>query len=903
MCAEPQSSPGRPTGREALNRPQAEAVAHVDGPLIVFAGAGSGKTRVITYRIANLVAVHRVPPYRLLAVTFTNKAANEMRERLVRLLGESVTRDLWVGTFHAVCVRLLRRFHADAGLGKDFVIYDTSDQRAVVTRVMRDLSLDDKRNPPQKVLGRICREKQEARGPSDMVPGSYVDEIVQRCFVEYEKRLRESNAVDFEDLLLGVLRLAEQAASPAGQDLRSRFSHVLVDEFQDVNHVQYRLVRAFGGATRNICVVGDDDQSIYQWRGADVRNIRGFTHDFADAKLIKLEQNYRSSGHIVQAALSVIQPSLERTPKELWTDNLDGEPVTVVHASNERDEAAWVVARLGQLLASGTSPREVAIFYRVHAQSRVLEEAMRHAGVPYQIIGGTKFFERAEVKDLLSYLRVLVNPRSEIDLLRIINTPPRKIGQKTVSELGEVAKAEGCSLLAAIVPLCQSDRINAGTKQRLDEFAALMADLAAQAETASPHELAEQVLQRTGYASTLQADDSAESDARLDNLRELLGSIAEYEEERAEAGETPSLSDYLSGVSLQADADTLKEVPRVPMMTVHAAKGLEFHAVFLTGLEERLFPLRGAESFDESAELEEERRLAYVAVTRARRALFVSHAETRTIYGQTRYNEPSRFLADLPEAHTRTLLTDNVRTTARAGGWTNAAARPWAQSGGARPWGAPTDRPPWGASRTTRDDDEDLAAADEGRAWDTGADSRPSATGLDLLPEPATVAHDAPPEPGAERPAPRDVTQTPPEPGQPAADEPWRELIERARRAAEARAAAAGPSPERPSPVGRPDRGGPAPRPDRPAGRREAPIRRREEPRREPGERYVERDPEAAAATLDGGMVVRIGARVRHAKFGIGVVEDVDGGADPTVTVQFPGWPKKRIKLGYLMPA
>ena len=645
---------------EELNEPQARAAGHVDGPLLVFAGAGSGKTRVITYRIANLVAVHRVPPYRVLAVTFTNKAAGEMKHRLERLIGEEVTRDLWVGTFHAVCVRLLRRYHEAAGLERSFVIYDDSDQRAVMARVLKELDLDDRRYPPRQLLARIHREKQEARGPDDFHAEGYIDDVVGKCFHAYQRHLREANAVDFEDIILRMVQLVEQPEGIVGAELRSRFRHVLVDEFQDVNMAQYRLVRAFAGELSNLCVVGDDDQSIYRWRGADVRNIRNFQRDFKGATVVKLEQNYRSTGNIVKGALGVIRPAKDREPKELWTARQEGEPIMVVAAENERDEAAWVVERIKILIARGVSPRDVAVFYRVHAQSRVIEEVMRAERVPYQIIGGTKFFDRAEVKSLLSYLRVISNPRSDVDLERIINVPPRKIGTTTVDRLRAKADERRTSLYEAIEPLCESGEVGTAAKKSLLAFRDLFQRLMGEARTASPRIMAEEVLEQTGFGKALEQEDSAESDARIQNLHELLGSIAEYEIEMAAAGEEGTLAGYLERVTLASDADQLADTPKVPMMTVHAAKGLEFHAVFVTGMEEEVFPFRGLDP-KHAEELEEERRLAYVALTRARELLYLTHTQRRMIFGTTRYGVPSRFVADLPKSILRQIVTDSAR--------------------------------------------------------------------------------------------------------------------------------------------------------------------------------------------------------------------------------------------------
>src|SRR5262245_24180250 len=406
-----------------LNDAQEKAVVHANGPLLVFAGAGSGKTRVITYRIANLLAGHDVPPYRILAVTFTNKAAGEMRSRLSALAGDELTRDLWVGTFHSVCARLLRRYHTEVGLERDFVIYDDSDQKAVMGRVLKELRLDDREYPPKLVLSRIMRQKREGIGPEAARIDRAFDEAMRDAYRGYESALLRANAVDFEDLILHVLRLAESRTSVAGEELRSRFRHVLVDEFQDTNAVQYRLVRAFSVHDRNLAVVGDDDQSIYSWRGANIRNILGFKHDFPDATVVKLEQNYRSTKNIVAAALGIIKSARGREPKALFSDGATGERIRVRVVRDEREEAAHVVSTIRSELARGVGANDIAVFYRIHAQSRVLEEALRSENIAYQIVGGTKFFERAEIKDLLSYLRLVDNPRSDADFLRIVNVP------------------------------------------------------------------------------------------------------------------------------------------------------------------------------------------------------------------------------------------------------------------------------------------------------------------------------------------------------------------------------------------------------------------------------------------------------------------------------------------------
>jgi DNA helicase-2/ATP-dependent DNA helicase PcrA len=644
---------------DELNEPQAEAVAHAEGPLLIFAGAGSGKTRVIVYRIASLVAVHRVPPYRILAVTFTNKAAGEMKDRLQGLLGGDVAKDLWVGTFHAVCMRLLRRYHEAAGLGKNFLIYDDGDQRTVMNRVIKELDLDDKRFPARQVLGRIHAAKQEAKGPEALETESFAGPVLKQCFERYQAHLKAANAVDFDDILLAVLRLVEDPESLPGQEIRGRFRHVLVDEFQDVNQVQYRLVSALSSSTKNLCVVGDDDQSIYRWRGADVRIVRGFRRDFPGAIIVKLEQNYRSTGHIVKGALGIIKPARDREPKELWTDNQDGDPVAVIACDNEHDEAAFVAERIREAVSRGVSPRQIAVFYRLHAQSRVLEEVMLQERIPYQIIGGMRFFERAEVKNLLAYLRVVANPKSDVDVMRIINVPPRKIGDVTIERLVATADERGCSLFEALGPAAEGGALGTQAKTAVLRFRDLLQGLMRTAGDLRPSEVADQVLEKSGYAKMLEADESAEAETRLQNLRELVGSIIAYEEEAAAAAEPPTLSGYLEKVTLQSDADTLEEKPRVALMTVHAAKGLEFDTVFLTGMEEDLFPFRGMDP-SRGDDQEEERRLAYVAVTRARRRLWVSYASRRMIFGTTRYGIASRFIGDMPKPSVRHDMTPSL---------------------------------------------------------------------------------------------------------------------------------------------------------------------------------------------------------------------------------------------------
>ncbi len=662
-----------------LNEPQSQAVSHLTGPLLVFAGAGSGKTRTITYRIANLLG-QGVPPYRILSVTFTNKAAGEMKARLEQLAGAELVRDLWVGTFHSVCARLLRRYHAEVGLERNFVIYDESDQKAIVARILKESGSSDRETTPKQMLSRILSKKQEGLGPQDLADQRRGEQELATVFGKYEQALKASNAVDFEDLLTLVMKLAESTSNAAGAELRSRFDHVLVDEFQDTNLVQYRLVRAFSAGTRNLCVVGDDDQSIYRWRGADVQIIRGFRKDFPDALVVKLEQNYRSSGHIVKAALAVIEPARHREPKELWTAAEMGQPILIRAAADERDEAAWVVRGVRSRMRAGIDARQLAVFYRTHAQSRVLEEAFRAESIAYQIIGGMRFFDRAEVKDLLGYLRLIDNPRSEADLMRVINVPARGIGKKTLEVLHALASEHSTSLYEALPAAVRDAGLGSAARSKLKQFVELVEEWRNNARQLSPHALATRVFSESGYRALLEAEDSAEADARLGNVQELLGAIAEYEDDAAAAGEEGSLTGYLERVSLVASTDSLKDVPKVSLMTVHAAKGLEFNTVFLTGMEEDVFPYRRIDATGPE-ELDEERRLAYVAITRARELLLVSHASQRTLFGQTRYLAQSSFLEDLPRDCCKREESD-VRLARRERAWSEHVVERWKSSGG-----------------------------------------------------------------------------------------------------------------------------------------------------------------------------------------------------------------------------
>ncbi len=629
---------------DSLNPAQREAVLHGEGPIVIYAGAGSGKTRVITQRVTQLIRSRAAQPYQILAVTFTNKAAREMRERLAHeLMG--LEQQLWIGTFHAVCARLLRQNAKLLGISPNFVIYDEADQRAMVNRVLRDLHIGERVLSVKQAAWRINRAKQEGLGPDQVNSNGFVEEIFQRIYQHYDLCMQRAEAFDFDDLIYRLVQGAEK--NPALREtLQSRFRYVLVDEFQDTNRVQFALVSMLAEQHRNLCVVGDDDQSIYRWRGADYRNMLEFRERFPDAIALKLEQNYRSTKLILEAAYSVIKHNASREPKKLWTDNDHGLPVRVCPCTDERDEAYALTRQIQNLLNEGYSLSDMAVFYRTHAQSRVLEEALRTSGLGYRVIGGMRFYDRAEVKDVLAYLRVIHNPADDVSLLRVINTPVRGIGKSTIEQLLNEAARVGRGVWQALSDMVADDSVSKSTRKKLGVFHQLIVDLRAMLdEEASPADIARAVLERTGYMAALEAADDAEADARIENLRELIGSIAELERE----GNVKTLSEFLENITL----DTTQEqnptsLGALSLMTVHAAKGLEFRVVFIAGLEERLFPYKGVDPLDDPEELEEERRLAYVALTRAREQLWLTYAVTRRLFGQLKVCEPSRFVEDIP---------------------------------------------------------------------------------------------------------------------------------------------------------------------------------------------------------------------------------------------------------------
>jgi len=647
-----------------LNERQLEAARHVRGPLLVIAGAGSGKTRVITYRIANLVLNHGVDPRRIMAVTFTNKAAREMAQRVERLLGFGAS--CWVSTFHSSCARLLRWYGERAGVSPRFTIYDDQDQKAMIARVLKELALSEKQFPPRAVQAELNRAKRELTGPEDYPEGDFYRQRVKKIFQLYELRMRDASALDFGDLLYRTVRAMRTDAGLAA-DISGRFDFVLVDEFQDTNRVQLELVRLLT-PHRNVCVVGDDDQSIYSWRGADVTNILGFEEIFPGATAVTLDRNYRSTANILKAAHGVVSRLRGRREKELWTSNEDGGRVSVAVASDEREEGRMVAKAVRSLRDEGHPLSEQAVFYRTNAQSRVFEEVFRSLDIPHRVVGGMRFYERAEVKDLIAYLRLVQNPADHTAFTRVVNVPARGIGQTTVDRLVALAAGRGVSAYEA-VGLAAAGGVPAAAARKLEAFAAMVDGWRTEAERGPAH-LAQRALEDTGYIELLEKENTAEADARIENLRELVGSIEDFERE----AEHPTLDSFLELVVLQTDVDAARfEGEEVTLMTVHSAKGLEFDVVFVTGMEDGLFPFRRAddELLDAQGAMDEERRLGYVAMTRARKRLFLTRASSRRLFGSSRSNPPSRFLSDVPRDVVEDLSPDRpavslLGATARA---------------------------------------------------------------------------------------------------------------------------------------------------------------------------------------------------------------------------------------------
>lgn len=633
-----------------LNPQQRQAVEATEGPLLIMAGAGSGKTRVLTHRIAYLIATRKAPPWAILAITFTNKAAREMQDRVSRLVGGAEGRDIWVSTFHSMCVRILRREIERIGFSSNFSILDSTDQLSVIRNCMKELNIDTKKFEPKAVQAMISTAKNELITPKqyEQKIGDYFEGIVAKVYPMYQKRLRSNNSLDFDDLIMKTIELFKEV--PEVLDFyQKKFQYIHVDEYQDTNRAQYMLCRMLADKHHRICVVGDSDQSIYRWRGADISNILNFEKDYPEARTILLEQNYRSTSTILDAANEVIGLNTGRKPKKLWTDKGDGDKIKVYYADSEHDEGYFVTTEIHKDIKQGRSYHDHAILYRTNAQSRVIEEILIKSDIPYQIVGGIKFYDRKEIKDMLAYLRLLSNPDDDISLRRVINVPKRGIGDTTVAKLADAAGQRGTSIyrvLETVDDLALSGR----TRNALVEFFDMIAALHQMVDYLSVTELTEQILEKSEYRLELQNENTLESRSRLENIDEFLSVTMEFENNN----EDKSLVSFLTDLALIADIDSMNDDASdaqagdaVVLMTMHSAKGLEFPVVFIVGMEEGVFP--HSRAFLDNEELEEERRLAYVGITRAEEKLFLSCAQMRTLFGRTTANPPSRFLNEIPD--------------------------------------------------------------------------------------------------------------------------------------------------------------------------------------------------------------------------------------------------------------
>ncbi len=667
-----------------LNPQQRLAAETLEGPVLILAGAGSGKTRALTCRVANLLD-HGVPAWNILALTFTNKAAKEMKERIANLVGEDAAEDAWISTFHSTCARMLRRDIEKLGYTRSFVIYDDDDQAAVLKEVLKRANIDEKFLPVRELKGKISDAKNKLMGPDEWFQQSEKDyrcQMIHGVFLEYETRLKANNALDFDDLLVKTLELLADHP-PVLDSYRKRFRYVMVDEYQDTNYAQYMMIKLLTDESRNLCVVGDDDQSIYGWRGADIRNILDFEKDYPDATVIKLEQNYRSTANILDAANQVIAHNAGRKEKALWTTAGDGEPIRLFAAGDERDEAAWIADRIRQMNRQGDPYGNAAILYRTNAQSRVVEEMLMRSNIPYKVFGGQKFYDRKEVRDVVAYLRVIVNPADDVSVRRIINVPKRAIGESTVQELMNHARENDMPLYSALSDMPES--LGSRPRKCVGEFFMLMTMLMAMKEAMPVGEFVPMLVEKTGLMEQYKKEDSDEARSRVENIQEFLGAVEEY----CKATEKPTLEDYLENVSLVTDLDQAEDSGRgyVTLMTLHSAKGLEFPNVFMTGLEEGIFP--SSRSLMDDEKMEEERRLCYVGITRAQKRLFISRARQRMLYNQVNHNAPSRFLEEIPERLLKDEMADmNARFGSRPqpqprgrGGYGARAAGPAARPG------------------------------------------------------------------------------------------------------------------------------------------------------------------------------------------------------------------------------
>jgi DNA helicase II / ATP-dependent DNA helicase PcrA len=631
---------------EGLNPVQKEAVLHTEGPVLIVAGAGSGKTRALTHRIAFLIRERGVSPYAILAITFTNKASQEMADRVEGLLGTRIAKGMWILTFHSACARILRREHTHLGVPSHFSIYDEGDTERVIGLCLKQLNVDPKRYPPRQVAAVIGRAKDNLMGPEEFAgeASTYYERTVADVYAEYQRRLRAAGALDFDDIIMETVRLFREHPEVL-EHYQERFRYVLIDEYQDTNRAQYHLVNMLAAKHRNICVVGDADQGVYSWRGATIKNLLDFEHDYPEAAVFVMEQNYRSTGSILELANALIEHNIQRKPKSLWTDSDRGELSVRYRAENEHDEAWFVANEVERLVQSeGFRYGDIAVFYRTNAQSRVLEDVFMRAGLSYKIVGGVRFYQRREIKDVFAYLRVVVNPGDLVSVRRVINTPKRGIGEATVAALEGFASTENIPFLEAARRGEEIWQLGGRAKGAIAAFVDVVDKLGVLAgEAAGPARMVEAAFTESGYLAELEAERTVESMGRVENLKELVGVAREFESRNPEG----TLADFLEQVALVTEQDEYDEDdPAVTLMTLHNAKGLEFDVVFMVGMEDGVFP--HYRSMGDAGQLEEERRLAYVGVTRARRRLYLTHAWGRSLFGGQNFNPPSRFLSEIP---------------------------------------------------------------------------------------------------------------------------------------------------------------------------------------------------------------------------------------------------------------
>lgn len=637
---------------QGMNDKQAEAVLTTEGPLLVMAGAGSGKTRVLTHRVACLIEEQGVNPWNILAITFTNKAAREMQERVGKLLGESA-RDIWVSTFHALCVRILRRDIDKLGYNRAFTIADTSEQRTLMKRICSELNVDTKKYDPRAILSAISNAKNAMQTATDYAAlnshaNNPLNQIVAKAYVLYQKELEDSQALDFDDLIMKTIELFEKDPETL-EYYQNKFHYIHVDEYQDTNDAQYQLVTLLAAKYKNLCVVGDADQSIYGWRGANMNNILNFERDYPEAHTVMLEQNYRSTQTILKAANEVIANNLVRKEKNLWTENGTGDKISYYRAQNEHDESQFVVSKIqAEISEHGYHYNDFAVLYRTNAQSRMIEETFMKSTVPYTMVGGHKFYDRKEIRDILAYLTLIVNPRDAMSFERVVNTPKRGIGPGSVDKLRQFANENGWSLLEAAQNVTLANAISARIRAKIEDFGRLMADLTKEADYLTITELTDEILTKSGYLQMLKAENDLQAQTRQENLEEFKSVTQEYDQKHGEdeGDNRQKLMNFLSDLALVSDQDDVdEEAPKVTLMTLHAAKGLEFPVIFLVGMEEGIFPLY--RSLSNEKELEEERRLAYVGITRAKRKLYLTNAYSRMLYGRVQRNQPSQFVEEI----------------------------------------------------------------------------------------------------------------------------------------------------------------------------------------------------------------------------------------------------------------